>query len=75
MKFSERYGYVNPVEVLKRGLLDSEGMTGICNCYDYLEKWLYDYDVYNRRNRRESFTKLEEKIWCFFMNKRRADFY
>ena len=46
MKFSERYGYVKPVEVLKRGLLDSEGMTGICNCYDYLEKWLYEYDVY-----------------------------
>ena len=27
MKFSERYGYVKPAEVLKRGFLDEEGTT------------------------------------------------
>ncbi len=36
MKFSERYGYVKPAEVLKRGFLDEEGTTALCNCYDHL---------------------------------------
>ena len=37
MKFSERYGYVKPVEVLKRGLLDQECSSALCNCYDHLD--------------------------------------
>ena len=76
MKFSERYGYVKPVEVLKRGFLDEEGATALCNCYDHLAMWFNHYDVnqiYHRHD--ESYTELEESIWCFFMNKRRDDFY
>lgn len=76
MKFSERYGYVKPVEVLKRGFLDEEGSTALCNCYDHLAMWFNHYDVnqsYHRHD--ESYTELEETIWCFFMNKRRNDFY
>lgn len=76
MKFSERYGYVKPVEVLKRGFLDAEGITALCNCYDHLAMWFNHYDVYARSNRHdESYTDLEETIWCFFMNQRRDDFY
>lgn len=37
MKFSERYGYVKPIEVLKRGPLDKECLTALCNCYDHLD--------------------------------------
>lgn len=65
MKFSERYGYVNPTEVLERGCLDAEGATALCNCYDNLARWLYN----------ESYIKMEETIWCFFLNQRRNDFY
>lgn len=65
MKFSERYGYVNPTEELKRGCLDAEGATALCNCYDNLARWLYN----------ESYIKMEETIWCFFLNQRRNDFY
>jgi len=36
MNFSERYGYVKPIEVLKRGPLDKECLTAPCNCYDHL---------------------------------------
>ena len=75
MTFSERYGYVTPVEVLKRGGLDKEGATALCNCYDHLAMWLNNYDVDYGRRYDETYTQLEEQIWCFFMNQRRADFY
>lgn len=76
MKFSERYGYVKPVEVLKRGYLDAEGITALCNCYDHLAKWFNLYDVNAGGHRYdESYIELEETIWCFFMNQRRDDFY
>ena len=74
--FSERYGYVKPAEVLKRGYLDEEGITALCNCYDHLAMWFNQYDInYGGRRHNESYTKLEETIWCFFMNQRRDDFY
>ena len=76
MYFSERYGYVKPVEVLKRGFLDAEGISALCNCYDHLAMWLNNYDVNIACNRYdESYTEMEEAIWCFFMNQRRNDFY
>ena len=75
MKFSERYGYVKPAEVLKRGGLNEEAITALCNCYDHLAKWLNQYDVNNGNHYDESYTSLEETTWCFFMNQRRQDFY
>lgn len=75
MKFSERYGYIRPVDVLKRGCLDEEGAKALCNCFDYLFKWLNRYDVDRRAHFDESYTELEETVWCFFMNQRRNDFY
>ena len=75
MKFSERYGYVKPVEVLKRGPLDKECLTALCNCYDHLDHWLNEYDVDKYHEYNESYTDMEETIWCFFMHQRRHDFY
>ena len=75
MRFSERYGYIKPVEALKRGFLDEEGTTALCNCYDHLSLWFNQYDVSRRNRHDESYTMLEETIWCFFMNQRRDDFY
>ena len=75
MRFSERYGYVKPTEVLKRGDLDNEAITALCNCYDHLAKWFNHYDVNTGNRYDESYTNLEESIWCFFMNQRRDDFY
>lgn len=70
MSFSEKYGYVMPVDVLKRGGLDNEGATALCNCYDHLNYWLSRYS-----NNSDVYAKMEESIWCFFLNKRRDDFY
>lgn len=75
MKFSERYGYVEPVKVLKRGSLDEEGTKALCNCFDHLERCLNHYDVERHRVYDESYTEMEETIWCFFMNERLNDFY
>lgn len=75
MKFSERYGYVKPAEVLKRGGLDKEAITALCNCYDHLAMWFNEYDVNAGNRYNESYTDLEEFIWCFFMNQRRNDFF
>ena len=75
-KFSERYGYVKPVEALKRGCLDDEGAMALCNCFDYLDKWLNNFDAdRHAAYYDESYTALEETIWCFFMNQRRDSFY
>ena len=75
MKFSERYGYVKPVEVLKRGFLDAEGVSALCNCFDHLDMWFNHYDTRRGAHYDESYTELEEAIWCFFLNQRRKDFY
>lgn len=75
MKFSERYGYVKPIEALKRGPLDKECLTALCNCYDHLGHWLNEYDVDKYHEYNESYTEMEETIWCFFMNQRRNDFF
>lgn len=76
MKFSERCGYVKPTEVLKRGYLDAGDVAAICNCYDHLEMWFNDYDMNTEGHRiDESYTELEETIWCFFLYQRRDDFY
>lgn len=75
MKFSERYGYVEPIEVLKRGYLDKEGITSLCGCYDQLAIWFNHYDVNVGNKYNESYTDLEKTIWCFFMNERINSFY
>lgn len=75
MKFSERYGYVKPVEVLKRGCINEEDLKAICNCFDLLYKWLNDYDMNRNNQYGDTYTYMEEKIWCFFMNERRGEFY
>ena len=75
MRFSERYGYVKPMEVLKRGPIDKECLTALCNCYDHLDHWLNEYDADKYHEYNASYTEMEETIWCFFMHQRRHDFY
>lgn len=75
MRFSERYGYVMPSGVLKRESLDKEGIRGLCTCFDYLNQWFNQYDVNRHAGYDNSYTHLEESIWCFFMNRRKQDFW
>jgi hypothetical protein len=75
MRFSERYGYVKPSEVLKRGYLDEEVISGICSCFDSLEIWLNHFDRESREaSVGESYSTLDLAVWCYFLNHRRNDY-
>lgn len=60
MKFSERYGYLKPSEIVIREQITLEIQNVICNCFHLLSGNL-KYDFY---------TKVERYIWCSFMNQR-----
>jgi len=60
MKFSERYGYEKPSEVIIRERITPEIQNAICNCLHWFSKDLY-YDKYYL---------IEQYIWCYFLNKR-----
>ena len=66
---------MKPADVLKRGCLEHDVAVALCNCYDYLAKWFKRYDLDRGNRYDESYTHLEELIWCFFMNQRRDEFY
>ena len=75
--FSDRYGYTSPRDTLIREMLDEDIINALCTCYDVLEESLNEYDNKNRFNWQEgpnTYLKLEESVWCFFLNKRKADF-
>ena len=66
-KFSERYGYISPSSVLIREKMTDEIINAICTAYDLLEQRMgYVSDYYQ---------KMEEYLWCYFLNKRLSDFY
>lgn len=60
MKFSERYGYLKPSEVIIREQITSEIQNAICNCLH----WFSDNLVYGH------YGKIERYIWCNFLNQR-----
>jgi len=60
MKFSERYGYIKPSEVIIREQMTPEIQNVICNCLHLLSANLI-HDFY---------TQIERYIWCSFMNQR-----
>ncbi len=75
--FSDRYGYTSPQDTLIRERLDEDIINALCTCYDVLEEALDEYDnKYRGYGQKGSYTylELEEAVWCFFLNKRKADF-
>lgn len=65
MRFSERYGYVKPSDVIIRERLTPEIQNAICTCFDELNHRIYSNNGY---------TYLEWHLWCKFLNKRKNDF-
>lgn len=75
--FSDRYGYTTPRDTLIREKLDTDIINALCTCYDNLEESLDEYDNDNRiygQDRRYTYIMFEERVWCYFLNKRKADF-
>jgi hypothetical protein len=68
MKFSERYGYLKPSEVIIREQITPEIQNAICNCYDILNDQMSYIGSYE-------YAYLEEHIWCYFLNKRKDKFW
>lgn len=67
MKFSERYGYLKPSEIIIREQITPEIQNAICTCYDDLNRKMR-YGTYE-------YAHLEEHIWCYFLNKRKDKFW
>lgn len=65
MRFSERYGYVEPSDVIIREWISTEIQNAICTCYDELHHQIYSNNGY---------TYLEWHLWCNFLNKRKDHF-
>ena len=75
--FSDRYGYTTPRNTLIREKLDTDIINALCTCYDDLEDSLDEYDNDHRSygyERRYTYIEFEEYVWCYFLNKRKADF-
>ena len=70
-RFSERYGYVNPSDVLIREYIPLDIQNAICTCFDQL-KQLFNNEYNNSGE--ELYSKLECHLWVYFLNKRQKDF-
>ena len=70
MKFSERYGYEKPSEVIIRERITPEVLNAICNCYDDLEDNLRSISSINEN----LYNELEKHIWTSFLNSRRSEY-
>jgi hypothetical protein len=70
MKFSERYGYLKPSEVIIREQITSEIQNAICNCYDDLEENLRLISSINEN----LYEELEKHIWTSFHNFKKSEY-
>lgn len=72
-RFSERYGYVKPSEVLIREDMPLDIQNAICTCFDKVEEFLrIQMDDYNDAD--WEYKKLEKYLWVYFLNNREAHF-
>lgn len=67
--FSERYGYVKALDIIIREGMPIDVSNAICNAFDFLRD-----DLIGNLCGVE-YKDIELDVWCFFMNKKRADFY
>ncbi|MEI7675195.1 MAG: hypothetical protein WCJ03_00330 [Bacteroidales bacterium] len=61
MKFSERYGYEKPSDIIIRERITPEIQNAICSCYDILKR-----EIGNK-----VYVEIDEYIWCYFLNLRK----
>lgn len=71
-KFSERYGYTKPSDIIIREKMPIEIQNAICSCYDRLNSNFASLG-YNRYSGDE-YIDLENYLWTYFMNRREGDF-
>lgn len=69
MRFSERYGYTKPSEVIIRERITPAIQNAICSCFDELKDFSKGDFGYNPK-----YDNINERIWTQFLNKRKGDF-
>ncbi len=70
MKFSERYEYLKPSEVIIKEQITPEIQNAICNCYDDLQENLRSISSYNEN----LYEELEKYIWTSFYNFKKSEY-
>lgn len=71
--FSERYGYINPSEVIIREKIPVSIQNAICSCYDVLPEMFQNSGIYQYLLKNQ-YISLEHSIWTYFLNKRDGEF-
>lgn len=69
--FSERYGYINPSDIIIRERITPEIQNAICSCYDRLEDSFRKAGIYRGE---ELYMNLEKYLWTYFLNQREGKF-
>lgn len=72
-RFSERYGYVKPSDVLIREKIPHDIQNAICTCFDRLYKLFYE-QMLRYDSASDEYTKLERYLWTYFLNEREGNF-
>lgn len=72
-RFSERYGYVKPSDVLIREDMPLDIQNAICTCFDKVEEFLR-IQMNDYTNGVKEYRKLEKYLWVYFLNNREAHF-
>lgn len=73
--FSERYGYVNPRDVIVRECINIDIQNAICSAFDNLRQNYNSIDLNVGKESVNSYTVMEMAIWVLFLNKRKNNFY
>lgn len=69
--FSERYGYINPSEVIIREQITPDIQNAILNCFDSLRNSL---EVPQADNPEYVYSNMERHLWTYFLNQRKTLF-
>lgn len=69
--FSERYGYINPSEVIIREQITPDIQNAILNCFDSLRNSLEDPQADNSEH---VYSNMERHLWTYFLNQRKILF-
>lgn len=68
--FSERYGYMNPTDVIIRERITLDIQNAICSCFDALPDMFCKTGVVDNM----AYDSMERYLWTHFLNKRESKF-
>lgn len=71
-RFSERYGYVKPSDVLIREDMPLSVQNAICTCFDKLEQF-FSWQMGGYNEGMEEYRALERHLWVYFLNEREGN--